>query len=123
MFLRAKIAILLFIVVLGGCAKYQGVMTLKNYAAGQRQIQDYVRAQEELFLKLKQDFNDNKLEKGMPQSEITSIYGEPILSRSIDNKEVFLYRHPTEYFDTDRIYLYFDKNQVTSPHHHLDFGG
>jgi hypothetical protein len=97
-----------------GCAflsNPQGVMALKRYSDNQAQIQIYVDKQVKLFDKLVSDLKDQKLEVGASQKEFMHLYGEPVLLRKADDPkggEVLLYRHPTEYFNTDRVYAYFD---------------
>ena len=64
---------------------------------------------------MREDLKNNRLAKGMLTKQILATYGEPILSKEVSDKdsakEVFLYRHPTEFFSSDRIYLYFDNDK------------
>ena len=113
-----KLLIYFLIFAVAGCAvinKYDGVMTLKRFGDEQKQIENYLKKQEALFYRLKSDIESNKLTKGITKRNILSTYGNPIFSRKlIDNeelREVLLYRHPTEYFSTDKVYLYFDEKQ------------
>lgn len=103
---------------LNGCSllqHYEQLMALKRIGDSQREIELYLKAQEEGFYKLKQDLKTKKLKIGVPQEEILARYGEPVLSKEVKDKpqiqQVFLYRHPTNYFTSDKIYLYFDKNR------------
>ena len=62
--------------------------------------------------KLKDDINNGRLRKGASKKYIIDAYFEPVLAKkSADDsgaKEILLYRNPTEYFQSDRIYLSFD---------------
>lgn len=110
--------ICLSIFVLGGCAvtaHYQELVTLKKLNASQKEIEKDLSRQEALFAKLRKDLKNNKLKETMPQKRILEVYGEPVLSKRVESdqliKEVFLYRHPTDFFSSDRIYLYFNYNE------------
>jgi hypothetical protein len=118
-FLRNNIAFYFLILTLSGCAvinNLDGISALKELGNNQREKEIYIEKQEKSFNKLKEDVKNNQLRKGMPQGTVLSIYGKPVLCKTISNKErsgeVFLYRHPTDYFSSDKIYLYFDQNKL-----------
>ncbi len=112
---KLSIVSCLIIFFASGCALFtnpQGVMALKRYGDNQAQIQSYVDRQVKLFDKLVEDLKAQKLEAGTSQKDFMRLYGEPVLSSTTDDPqagEVFLYRHPMEYFNTDRVYAYFDE--------------
>jgi len=91
---------------------YQQLLTLREVSNSQREIHSYIDKQEELFYKLRDDVKNNRLKTGMMLVDIIDTYGEPVISKEVDDvpsiKEVLLYRHPTQFFSSDRIYLYFD---------------
>ena len=90
-------------------------MTLKQLGESQAEMDKYLAKQETLFEKLVEDFKNEKLNAGLSQKNIFRVYGQPILTRSWQTAgEVLLYRHPTNYFTSDKVYLYFDaeKNLV-----------
>lgn len=104
--------------VFQGCAlisKAPQLLTLKRLGDSQDQMARYIEKQKKNLNKLISDVNDGKLHKGLSYQEIITAYGGPVLSWDRDpeqkgiSKEL-LYRHPTEYFDTDRIYLYFGQD-------------
>lgn len=106
-----------FIFALGGCVfltHHQQITTLENLSDNQRQMREYVSAEEKLFFKLREDVFNNRLTKGTPRGEILSQYSEPIYCKPLKDraeiKEVCLFRHPTQYFSSDLIYLKFDEN-------------
>jgi len=98
---------------MGGCVvldKTEELLALKRISGAQAEIQRYVDKQEECFYKLMSDFKKGSLRPGISKEKFVDTYGEPILSRKIDGPssgEMLLYRHPTEYFSSDKIYLYF----------------
>ncbi|MFH1458066.1 MAG: hypothetical protein ABIG31_02730 [Candidatus Omnitrophota bacterium] len=104
--------------IFSGCALIthrEQITALKSLGNEQRQLEKYVNQQEELFLKLKSDIQNQRLAKGMPKAEALLIYGEPLYCKSADDKgvlqEACLYRHPTWFFSSDMISLEFDHNQ------------
>lgn len=102
---------------LPGCAylsNREGLMTLKEFSDNQKEIDNYLTRQERLFYKLKNDLNKVRLE-GMAKEKVIKIYGDPIFCQPLPDKnnagEQCLYRHPTDFFGSDMIYLEFDSNQ------------
>lgn len=113
-----KLIIYFSIFILSGCSplfNISGLVNLKRYGNNQDEIKDYIEKQEGLFFKLKEDINNNRLKTGTSKKQILSKYGEFILSNSVkdetDINEIILYRHPTQYFSSDKVYLYFDKEK------------
>lgn len=90
----------------------QGIRRLKELARSEKEKEEYVRIQEELFYALRDDLISNRLKKGPSKEEIIDKYGETIFSQKVKNQPgvayVMLYRHPVQFFNSDRIYLYFD---------------
>ena len=99
---------------IAGClGSLSGAMALKRYSAGQKEIASYVKAAQYRFDLLAADIAGNALRVGLKRADIVGRYGEPVLDWKVDDAfgavEKLLYRKPVEYFSTDRIYLYFDK--------------
>ena len=113
MFSRFLLLGCLLISALGGCVVLSDeLQALKDVGKSQVQINAYVRKQERRFLKLLKHYKRGWLRVGIAKSKIIAAFGEPVLVKNLDDnlaKEVFLYRHPTNYFKSDKIYLYFDK--------------
>ena len=112
------LVILLLISTCWGCALvrflqcHDKLMTLKRVGASQDEIGKYVERQEKLFLLLLDDIRNDRIKSGLSKTDVIDTYGDPILFREVVDrpsiKEALLYRHPTEYFSSDRVYLYFD---------------
>ncbi|UCG35667.1 MAG: hypothetical protein JSW17_02400 [Candidatus Omnitrophota bacterium] len=102
----------LLVLSVSGCSYGRQLATLKRLGDNQKEIERYVAAQEKGFYKLSDDLKNERLQIGLSKKEIISLYGHPVLSRRLEDnplfKEELLYRLPTEYFRTSRIYLYFD---------------
>ena len=115
-----KLLIVSFIIAFfaSGCvilSKAEGLMRLKHYSDGQAQIERYVNKQADLFDKLVSDLEEGKLEVGISQKQFIRNYGDPVLANPVRNssgEEVLLYRYPLKYFNTDRVYAYFDSSQA-----------
>lgn len=105
--------------ILGGCILLPGgkrISRLQGYSANRDEIEVYVEQQEALYSKLKADINSGVLRPGITKQVILERYSDPILCNedpqveNADVAETCLFRHPTAYFTTDKIYLHFDKN-------------
>lgn len=110
-----KILIVNLLALLGiqGCVFLsEEVATLKEVGKSQAQIVEYIERQEKLFEKLLDDLKNERLVVGTSKSTIMNLYGEPILSKEAKKPppgEILLFRYPTRYFDSDKVYLRFDK--------------
>lgn len=102
---------------LSGCLfreKIEKLSVLKEVAASQQEIGDYISQQEELFEKLVQAFKNKELKPGVSKEKFIEQYGEPVVVKESDEPEIsaiLLYRHPKRYFSSDRIYLYFNQQE------------
>ncbi|MDD5775307.1 MAG: hypothetical protein PHS64_05145 [Candidatus Omnitrophica bacterium] len=99
---------------LTGCrpAHYNELMLLKRWGQDRQGMEQYLDQKERFFAKLSADAAAGRLKRGMPEDTIISIYGAPVMCKKIaSGRSRCLYRHPTEYFFTDKIYLTFDEEQ------------
>ncbi|MBU1091035.1 MAG: hypothetical protein KKC42_04250 [Candidatus Omnitrophica bacterium] len=111
---KINILICVSIFLLGGCAVSpldQRISLLKRLAANQKEIERDIKKQEKLFYKLIEDIKGQRLKEGESKEEILSRYGEPIFCKvpQEEDMEFCLYRHPTKYFLTTKVYFYFDQ--------------
>ena len=101
------------VINLSGCLfkeNIQGLKTLKALGHNQKYIARSLKTQERLFRKLTADIKKDKLKPGIPAEVFLSSYGEPVVSKNIPSLgKRFLYRHPTKYFNSDKIYIYFNQ--------------
>lgn len=113
--LKAPITACLLALLLQGCCLipgYEPLVNLKNLGDNRAQMDKYLKAEEARYKKLELDLKDKRLKEGISRQELLSRYGEPVFSRPAEGQsakgEVLIYRHPTEYFSSDMIYLYLD---------------
>ena len=87
-------------------------MNLKGLSDNREQAGRDLKNEEALYNKLKQDINQKRLKKGTPKKNILSEYGQPVFYRAVNHKNeiklCLIWRHPTEFFSSDMLYLYFD---------------
>lgn len=117
--MRLLAVILLISFFISGCSvvdKGRALMTLKRLGDSQEQMERYVQRQDELFQQLVKDIEEGRLKTGLSIDAIKRTYGEPVLTRKAQKSDLFetvlLYRHPTRYFNTDRVYLQFDSSGI-----------
>jgi len=94
-----------------GCSVVDELLVLKQYGANQDEIEGYIKESEELFNKLVEDAKAGRIKLGISESEFVAIYGAPVIVQESANpkgKVVAVYRYPTYYFDTDKVYIYYD---------------
>ena len=92
----------------------ESLKTLKSIGDSQDEISAYLAKQLKLFNQLLVDLKNEAIEPGISKKRFIRIYGEPILSKEVSEPSggtILLYRHPTEYFKSDRVYLYFDQKE------------
>lgn len=110
--------ILLLCLLQAGCVyftKAAEIRALRQIAVSQKEIEGYVKRQENGFQRLKQDIAENKLEMGLSKKQVISRYEEPVFCEPLSQGpavESCLYRLPVEYFNTDNVYLLFDGKQM-----------
>jgi hypothetical protein len=110
------------VIFLGGCIfipKGEQLSLLGSFSANRSEAKQYLESQEDAFSRLKQDLSNGVLTLGIPKEEIAVRYSEPIFCRASSGQkgeqyETCLYRQPTRYFTSEKIYLYFDKDKHLS---------
>ena len=114
---KTRIFILLCVLpALTGCAKLSHLpqlLTLKAYSENKDEQQDYVQKHDTNFEKLLKAVADNSLAQDKDKKSVLREFGDPILTQRLvrDNVTVdrLLYRYATKYFDSEKVYIYFDK--------------
>ncbi|NQT28469.1 MAG: hypothetical protein HQ570_02610 [Candidatus Omnitrophica bacterium] len=105
----------LILFTISGCLFLpESVKTLKSVGDSQKEISAYLAKQLEFFNQLLVDLNNQLIKPGTPKKIFIGTYGEPILSKRVSEPSGgsrLLYRQPTEYFKSDRVYLYFDQEE------------
>ena len=116
---------LILSVFVSGCrvlSRTQQLLILRNVSKGQDEIKTYLNKQEALFSKLVEDVKNNQVKKGQRYSQIIRKYGDPVFCQKHNqyNKKC-LFRHPTDYFSSDKVYLYFDSKDKLAKVEYLPF--
>lgn len=107
----------LFVVFLSGCSVLRHkdqLLTLKRLGDDQAQQEKFLLLQEKKFKLLLSDIDKDRLRKGTTRKKVLSRYGEPIAFKEIKDdpllSEHMVYRHPEEFFGSEKVYLFFDKD-------------
>jgi len=107
------------LIFLSGCAILEHkdqLLTLKRLGDDQARQEQFIKRQERNFKLLLADINRGLLKKGTTRQQILSRYGEPISIKEIKDdsrfSEQFAYRHPEQFFGSEKVYLLFDNNQI-----------
>ena len=107
----------------GGCAKVshmEQLLTLKAAADEQSQIATNVDERDRKFDLMVAEAKAGTLDQYGNKRKIERVFGKPVYARKAawggPEAESWLYRYATEYFQADKIYLYFntDGNLVRS---------
>lgn len=103
--------------VFGGCAKVQHLdqlLTLKGLADEQAMLGRYVEAQDQKFELMIEEVKAGTLDQYLNKRKILKVFGDPIYIKHVSKNdrelESWLYRYSTEFFDSEKIYLYFDSD-------------
>ncbi len=112
-----KILYLICIVcLLGGCAKIKHLdqlLLIKGLSDEQIAIDAYIEEQEGYFDQLLTEINEGSFDAYQTKKQIVKSFGEPISIDTLNDNgpavELWLYRPPTEYFDTKKVYMYFNQ--------------
>jgi hypothetical protein len=73
---KKALCLFLLFIACTGCS--QRVLLLKQLASSQKEMENYIARQKKGFLRLKQDIQRNRLQKGMSRQAVTKRYGEPV---------------------------------------------
>lgn len=113
---RAALTFLAFL-SLAGCAKLQYVdelLTLKAVSDEQNQIAEEIEAADEKFKLLLFQIKANQLQQYPDTASFLKNFGKPILVKTViegeEKRQLWLYRYATRYFDSEKVYLYFDQH-------------
>ena len=113
----------IFFVCLGlmvfmGCAKLEHLdqlLTLKDLSDEGDRLDKYVQAQDSKFELLVGAVKKNTLKRNSHKNKILKIFGDPVYTEEIskDGQKVqqWLYRYAKNFFDGEKVYLYFDARE------------
>jgi len=112
-----KVIILILIsFILTGCRTLEHLdelLTLKDYSESKDATDSYVKNQDAKFEELLKAVNDGTIDKYKTKKTFKIAFGEAVFEREIekDGKALneCLYRYSTKYFESDKVYVYFDE--------------
>ena len=115
--LKKLLLLFISICVLCGCTKVKHLdqlLTLKGLADEQVVLGKYVDEQDEKFEKMLEEVKAGTLDQYLNKRKIMRTFGDPIYVKQVkkDDQELesWMYRYSTQFFDSEKIYLYFDPN-------------
>jgi len=98
-----------------GCAKLahmQELLTLKAASDNGEEQRRFVEAQDARFETLIEKVKSNQLGEYSNRKSIFRAFGEPVFTKQVQRnsqtQEQWLYRYATKFFDSPKVYLYFD---------------
>ncbi len=104
-----------------GCKSLSHVdelLLLKRFSSEQAEIASEVEASDQGFEKLVKTVEAGNLLQYENQFQIKAAFGAPVLTETVTkDDQVFsrwLYRYSTRFFDSPKVYLYFDDSGVLS---------
>ncbi len=109
--------IFLLCVSLCGCcilSHMNELIVLKRFAAGQEEISTLIQQQEQAFSRVIEAVKSGQMGMYKDKDSIMKTFGHPVFSRTKIKDgtpcEVWLYRHPIKYFNSAKVYIFFNKN-------------
>lgn len=104
------------LVFLCGCAKLahlEQLLTIKSYSDNKDLQEKFVSKQNEDFERLLQLVRAEGLNAYQTKKELCADFGPPVFTREVIHQgqsvEMCLYRYATEYWNSDKVYVYFDQ--------------
>lgn len=101
--------------LLSGCSKVSHLdqlLTLKDLADEQEELNKYIDQQDKNFDRMLEEVKAGTLDQYSNKQKILRTFGEPVFARDVIEEghglESWLYRYTTQYFGTEKVYLYFD---------------
>lgn len=113
-----RLFLVIIMIFVSGCSIIQhkdALLTLKRLGDDQARQEQFLIRQEKKFQLLLSDIESKKIKIGTSRSRVLSRYGEPIAFKEIENdpviSEQIVYRHPEEFFGSEKVYLFFGKDK------------
>ncbi len=114
--MKRNFVLLIAFIFLSGCAKLthlQELLTLKSYSDDQALQDRYIERQDRQFEELLQTVQGKKgLSEYPTKTSFMRHFGEPIYIKAMEKNgqvlEQWLYRYQMKYFESDKVYVYFD---------------
>lgn len=102
-----------------GCSaagKIDELLTLKNMSDSQKLMEEDVKAEDQRFEAMLNEFGTAQWKNYTAKTHFLEHFGQPIVIKHKDYQdrltEIWVYRYSTRFFDSPKIYLYFDDSGV-----------
>ncbi|MDD5005339.1 MAG: hypothetical protein PHS93_02400 [Candidatus Omnitrophica bacterium] len=86
--------------------------TLIEVSREQESQKKYMEIQKRKYNLLLKHVKEGRIKKGLNKEEAFRLYGEPIAMKEIEQGSVFIYRDPSEFFPSQKVFLYFDEQGI-----------
>ncbi len=96
-----------------GCAKMQHLdqlLTLKGLSDEQAQMGKEIERQDARFERLVAAVEEGSIGKYKDQKNVQDSFGDPIYVTQTDGLDVWVYRYAVRFFDSPKVYLYWDRS-------------
>ena len=91
------------------------LLTLKGLADEQAQMSQYIEEQDQKFALMVEEAKAGTLDQYFNKRKILRTFGDPIYIKHVNKNdqdlESWLYRYATEFFGSEKIYLFFDTDE------------
>lgn len=109
--MKKLILLLLILSMLSGC---QGLNTLLRYSKEMSRQEKILLAQQKDFEKIKAAIENNELAVGLSSKEIISSFNEPVVVVEEGDRERWVYRPGNIDLASEKAYLYFQQQKLTT---------
>ena len=106
------------LISLSGCAKVMNIkklLRIKGYSDNKDMQEKHVHLNDKNFELLMEAVNQDRMGGYPDKKSILKAFGDPIFSTDDDKegqiREKWLYRYAMKYFDSEKVYLYFDDEE------------
>ena len=116
--MERKFLFIILLFFLTGCtqakqlAHLDQLMTLQGLSENRDEQANFVDDHNKKFAQLREAVKNDQLKEYPNKKVILQAFGEPIIAKTVmdqgEPREEWLYRYATKYFNSDKIYLYFD---------------
>ncbi len=117
--MRQGIVLVLMLMMVSGCAKakyLKQLLILKGLADEQTEMAHYVEAKDQTFQLMLAEMEAGRIEDYSSKTKVLRTFGNPIFIKQVEEStelmESWLYRYSTDFFGSDKIYLYFDEDET-----------
>ncbi len=113
--MKKNIYLLSVIILFSGCTssgRVERLLTLRALANEQKNLNAYVEKQDKKFENLLEVVRTGAMGQYADRKSVKRNFGDPIYVKKVEKngkpQEEWLYRYATQFFNSEKVYLYFD---------------